>query len=152
LSDHDRGITLLNNYLLSAVYARLGYFKFFFKLNILKTGWISLCSRERESKEEIRFQKLKEAEALLLRARELQSADSKANCYLGLCYSEQTRVANKLLLENSCGDKQSSSSSNQQRQSAQNLPRYNAVYYFILIFAIHILTFVFRIRPHKMLL
>lgn len=53
-------------------------------------GWINLRSREKEFKEEVRFQKLKEAEQLLCRARELIRTDSKINCYLGVCYSAQT--------------------------------------------------------------
>uniref|UniRef100_A0A915MYF2 JmjC domain-containing protein n=1 Tax=Meloidogyne javanica TaxID=6303 RepID=A0A915MYF2_MELJA len=109
LSDHDRSIVPLNNQLLSAIYGRL--------------GWISLCSREREPREEIRLQKLKEAEALLQRARELQPVDSKANCYSGLCFSEQTRVANKFIQENNSGKHQQRTNSNQQNN--QNIPRYN---------------------------
>jgi hypothetical protein len=91
-------------------------------------GWISLFSREREPKEEVRLQKLKEAEALLLRARELCPVDSKANQYLGLCYSEQTRVANKLL-ESSAGDpQQHSTQSGGNGHQLQHNHRYNTVY------------------------
>uniref|UniRef100_A0A1I8BMQ8 JmjC domain-containing protein n=1 Tax=Meloidogyne hapla TaxID=6305 RepID=A0A1I8BMQ8_MELHA len=111
LSDHDRSIVPLNNQLLSAIYARL--------------GWISLCSREREPREEIRLQKLKEAEALLQRARELQPIDSKANCYLGLCHSEQTRVANKYIQENNSVKHQQGTNSIRHQQNNQ-IPRYNA--------------------------
>lgn len=54
---------------------------------------MNLRQREKEFKEEVRNQKLKEAEQHLLRARELAPTDSKTNCYLGLCYSEQTTVS-----------------------------------------------------------
>lgn len=65
-------------------------YNFFF--NIIITGWVSLRQREKEFKVEIRNQKLKEAEQHLIRARELAPTDSKTNCYLGLCYSEQITI------------------------------------------------------------
>lgn len=85
-----------------------------------------MCSREREPKEETKLQKLTEAESLLLKARDFSPVDSKANCYLGLCHSEQTRVANKFLLESGDPSQQQSGQGIQQK-SQQFLPRYNAV-------------------------
>lgn len=78
LFDHERLEFQLPVLLLAVVYRQL--------------GWVSLRQREKEFKEEIRNQKLKEAEQHLLRARELAPTDSKTNCYLGLCYSEQTTI------------------------------------------------------------
>jgi hypothetical protein len=71
---------------------------------------------------------LKEAEALLVRAHEFSTTDSKVNQYLGLCYSEQTRVANKLLEKAGPDQPQHSGSlGSKQQQNTQQIPRYNAV-------------------------
>ncbi|KAL3074208.1 hypothetical protein niasHS_015038 [Heterodera schachtii] len=96
-------VVKFSNHLLAAIYSRL--------------GWISLCTREREPKEH-QYQKLKDAEKLLCKARELSPTDSKANCYLGLCYSEQRRE----LAKKGAEEQQQPNAANGQQQQ----PRYNA--------------------------
>ncbi|KAI1709800.1 jmjC domain, hydroxylase domain-containing protein [Ditylenchus destructor] len=79
ITDHDKGVLKLPVQVQTAVFRQL--------------GWIFLRSREKETKEDLRQQKLKEAEQLLIKARDLTPTDSKTNCYLGLCYSEQITAA-----------------------------------------------------------
>uniref|UniRef100_A0A183CGM8 JmjC domain-containing protein n=1 Tax=Globodera pallida TaxID=36090 RepID=A0A183CGM8_GLOPA len=100
----DSAVAKFGNQLLAAIYCRL--------------GWISLCAREREPQEH-QYQKLKDAEKLLCKAREFSPTDSKANCYLGLCYSEQRRELAKKVEE------EPQNTPNGQQQHIHQ-PRYNA--------------------------
>uniref|UniRef100_A0A915CZR9 Uncharacterized protein n=1 Tax=Ditylenchus dipsaci TaxID=166011 RepID=A0A915CZR9_9BILA len=87
VADHEKGLFRLPTHLLAAVFRQ--------------QGWIYLRAREKELKEEVRQQKLKEAELHLLKAKDISPLDSKTNCYLGLCHSEQTTLPVTLATSNS---------------------------------------------------